>query len=122
MTALFRGSWLRVATSAALLCALVACGSARRSAPLVGPFIPKNAAQARGERVFFEFCHQCHPGGDAGLGPAMNDKALPDFAVRTQVRMGAGAMPSFSDKEIGDKELDDLVEYTSALRAHGAKN
>ena len=117
MTALFRAL-----SASALGLVLVACGSARRSAPLVGPFVPEKAAQARGEHVFFEFCHQCHPGGEAGLGPAINDKPLPGSAIRTQVRMGVGAMPSFSEEEIADKELDDLVEYTTGLRAHGAQN
>ena len=98
---------------------LTACGSERRSEPLVGRFAPKNAAEAHGERVFFEFCYQCHPGGEAGLGPALNDKPVPDAAIRLQVREGLGAMPAFHSKEIPDRELDELIAYLSALRAHG---
>ena len=96
-----------------------ACAAEHRSAPVVGPFFPRNPVETRGERVFFTFCHQCHPGGSAGLGPALNDKPLPAFAMRTQIRAGAGAMPSFSDREIPDSDADAVVEYVVALREHG---
>jgi mono/diheme cytochrome c family protein len=99
--------------------ALTACGAEQRSAPVVGPFVPKSAAEARGEHVFFTFCHQCHPGGAAGLGPALNDKPLPAFAMRTQIRVGAGAMPAFSDREISDSDADAVVKYVIALRGQG---
>ena len=108
-------AWLALAFAAA--CA--GCSAELRSAPLVGPFQPKNPVEARGERVFFTFCHQCHPGGASGLGPALNDKPLPEFAMRTQIRVGAGAMPSFSDKDISDSDADAVVEYIVALRAMG---
>lgn len=61
-------------------------------------------------------CHQCHPGGEAGLGPALNDKALPEFLKKFQVRHGLGAMPSFSDEKISSNQLEDLMEYLKALR------
>ncbi len=109
----------------ALALALVAsafatgCGSERRSEPLVGRFAPKSGAETHGERVFFTFCHQCHPGGEAGLGPAINDKPVPGAAIRLQVREGLGAMPAFEATEIPDRDLDDLIAYLSALREHG---
>lgn len=99
---------------------LTACASERRSEPLVGRFAPKTTAEVHGERVFFQFCHQCHPGGEAGLGPALNDKPVPDVAIRTQVREGLGAMPAFEATEIPDRDLDQLLAYLSALRAHGS--
>jgi hypothetical protein len=43
---------------------------------------------------------------------------LPGFLIRFQVRHGMGAMPSFSDAKIPDDELDDLVAYVRARRAH----
>ena len=61
-------------------------------------------------------CQQCHPGGEAGLGPALNDKPLPEFLKKFQVRHGLGTMPSFSEKEISDQQLEDLMEYLKALR------
>jgi mono/diheme cytochrome c family protein len=96
------------------------CGSSRRSEPLVGAFVPQGEAQVRGEHVFFEFCHQCHPGGEAGLGPALNATILPDAAIRTQVREGLGAMPAFSESELPNRELDELIAYLSAVSAHGS--
>jgi mono/diheme cytochrome c family protein len=103
----------------ACVLALAGCAAEHRSAPAVGPFVPANAEQARGERVYFIFCHQCHPGGAAGLGPAINDKPLPEFAMRTQIRAGAGAMPSFTDREIPDPDLDAVLAYIVALRGQG---
>jgi mono/diheme cytochrome c family protein len=61
-------------------------------------------------------CYQCHPGGMAGLGPAINDKPLPGWLIKTQVRQGLGAMPSFDESELSDADLEALVEYISALK------
>jgi mono/diheme cytochrome c family protein len=104
-----------------LACSLLwqACGSARRSEPLVGPLPLASPAVARGQQVFMVHCYQCHPGGDAGLGPAINDKPLPGFMIRLQVRSGLGAMPAFSEQDISRDELGDLVLYLKALRRHG---
>jgi len=110
----------RLVPPIAFLVALTACAAEHRSAPAVGPFAPRNAEEARGERVFFVFCHQCHPGGAAGLGPPLNDKPLPEFAMRTQIRAGVGAMPAFSEREIPDNDADAVVAYIVALREHGA--
>jgi mono/diheme cytochrome c family protein len=64
-------------------------------------------------------CQPCHPGGEAGLGPAINDKPLPGFLIRLQVRSGVGAMPAFSAEEISVDELAALTAYLKALRRHG---
>jgi mono/diheme cytochrome c family protein len=106
---------MKIALAAA--CALLAaCGSARRGEPLVGERRPPNARLALGERVFDLKCSQCHPGGEAGLGPALNDKPLPQFAVRIQVRNGVGAMPRFSSREITDEQLSAVTSYMGWLR------
>jgi mono/diheme cytochrome c family protein len=64
-------------------------------------------------------CHQCHPGGMAGLGPAINNKPLPGFLIKMQSRAGLGAMPGFSSSELSEEELDAVVAYLKALRKHG---
>jgi len=77
------------------------------------------AEARRGEQLFMRYCNPCHPGGEGGVGPSLNDKPAPRFLVRTQVRAGLGAMPSFSRDEIDDHALDDLLDYVFALRHHG---
>lgn len=101
-----------------LLATLAACGSARRGEPLVGPMPMAEPRLANGQIAFMANCHQCHPKGEAGLGPAINNKPLPGFLMKLQVREGFGAMPAFSPAEISESELDDIVVYLQALR-HG---
>jgi mono/diheme cytochrome c family protein len=109
------------AVLAAALLAAAACGTARRGEPLAGRLhaAAEQPALRHGKTVFYDHCHKCHPGGEAGLGPAINDKPLPSFLVRFQVRNGLGAMPSFDDARLPDGDLDALLEYLSALRRHG---
>ncbi len=100
----------------ALLGALLSTGcSARRSEPVVGPKA-FNAAETRGQIVFMHQCNNCHPQGEAGLGPGLNNKPLPAAAIKAQVRAGLGAMPPFPQDRISDPDLDDLVAYLIAVR------
>jgi mono/diheme cytochrome c family protein len=118
MRALARSS-VRPTLASGVLIALcvvaLACGSARRREPVAAPVSLDERAE-RGRAVFMVNCHQCHPGGEAGLGPALNDKPLPEFLKKFQVRHGLGTMPSFSEEKISDEQLDDLMEYLKALR------
>jgi mono/diheme cytochrome c family protein len=75
----------------------------------------------RGRIVFMQHCHKCHPGGAAGLAPAINDKPLPEFLMKTQVRVGLGAMPSFHQNEISGGDLDDLIRYLKELRGQSPR-
>jgi mono/diheme cytochrome c family protein len=99
----------------ALLVTAGGCGTARRSEPIRGP-LQLTVEQRAGERVFYRNCNVCHPGGEAGFGPALNNKPLPANAIRYQVRHGIGAMPSFSDSLISGSSLDSLVSYLQAVR------
>jgi mono/diheme cytochrome c family protein len=103
---------------ASLLCigTMASCGTARRGAPIIGERHPADARLALGEQVFDRKCSQCHPGGEAGLGPALNNKPLPQFAVHIQVRNGVGAMPRFSSNEISDEQLGAVTAYMVWLR------
>jgi mono/diheme cytochrome c family protein len=102
-----------------LLFLLVAAGcSARRSEPVAGPPPVASPELARGEIAFDAHCSHCHPGGEKGLAPALNNKPLPGFLIKFQVRHGLGAMPAFSERELEDEELDALVKYMKALRRH----
>lgn len=101
---------------AGLLLSTVACMSQRRGEPIAGEFIPSSSDERSGRELFMHMCHQCHPGGMAGLGPAINNKPLPGWLIKTQVRQGLGAMPSFDEEELSDADLDALADYVSALR------
>ena len=100
---------------------IVTACSARRGEPLYGPLPITSAAVENGRQVFMRECHQCHPGGEAGLGPAINNKPLPGFLIHFQVRRGLGAMPAFSQDEISPQELDNLVLFLKALRNHSGE-
>ena len=90
-------------------------GGAPAGSMLAGPVVPE-AEHRQGRRLFMESCNHCHPGGDAGLGPALNNKPAPAAAIKLQVRKGLGAMPGFSEQLLPDTALDQLADYVVALR------
>lgn len=101
---------------------LTNCGSARRSEPLHGP-LTMNEQVKRGQVVFMENCHKCHPGGEAGAGPSINNVPLTSWMLKARVRsraffFGIGRMPSFKKHEISREELNDLVRYIKVLKKH----
>lgn len=109
----------RVLVMVVLCAACVSSPAPRRSEAVVkSEWMPSTDQERLGQRVYMMRCNGCHPQGDAGIGPALNNKPLPKAAMATQIRAGVGAMPSFTDKEISDDELNALNEYIEALRAH----
>lgn len=109
---------MRTALWSALAGLALGCGSPRRGEPLRGPLTATESAQERGRLVFAVNCYKCHPGGEAGLGPSLNEKRRPDFIRRLQIRHGVGRMPSFDETRLSDKELSDLLSYLALLRRH----
>jgi mono/diheme cytochrome c family protein len=102
-------------TFAALLVA--ACGRSHRGEPQGPSVTPNTEHSARGAMLFQKLCYQCHPAGNSGLGPALNDKPLPEAAIRTQIREGVGAMPSFGDDQLTDDDVDAIADYVQEMRA-----
>jgi mono/diheme cytochrome c family protein len=100
-----------------VVAAVTACGPARRGEPFASPRLAEN--ERTGQEHFMHHCHECHPGGDAGLGPALNNKPLPRWLMKRQVRHGLGAMPGFSEQEISDGDLGLILDYLKALRRQG---
>lgn len=97
----------------------VGCHSVRRGEPIVGALSSNDPAVQHGKIVFARKCNSCHPGGEGGLGPGLNDKPLPVFAMKLQVRtglVGFKVMPSFDQHSIPSEDLDDLMAYLKALR------
>ena len=89
----------------------------RKSEPLTGKtFTPFNERIANGERLFMAHCQKCHPGGEGGLGPALNSNPAPGFVKRFQMRHGLGVMPSFKQNEISKKDLHDISKYLHAWK------
>ncbi len=95
---------------------VAACGTAKRGEPTYAPVPVSEPAIAQGKVVFDTYCTKCHPGGEAGLAPAFNDKPLPGFLMRFQIRHGLGVMPAFKEEVITDEELDNLIVYIKTLR------
>jgi mono/diheme cytochrome c family protein len=111
-------SWIILAGAVVSACS-AGCGSARKDE--VPPTRFRDDPQLRrGQVVFMQTCNQCHVGGGPGLGPGINDKPLPAFAIKTQVRQGVGTMPAFAEEEISDQDLDALVKYLQARREQRA--
>ncbi len=63
--------------------------------------------QLHGKSIYNKICAYCH---DAGVGPVITGRQLPPEYVRTIVRMGNGAMPSFRESEISDEMLKQVAE------------
>lgn len=101
---------------AVLVAAIAACGSSRRSVPVAGPMAISDPRIALGEQVFMRECSACHPEGEAGLAPGINNKPLPAFLIRFQIRNGLGAMPALSEQEISDREVDAVIDYLQYMR------
>lgn len=111
-----RSSWMLI-----VILAAAGCGASQRGEPSGPPVRPDDATEARGQRLFAQFCYQCHPGGEGGLGPSLNDKPLPELAVRTQIREGVGAMPGFGEQLLSDDDVAAIAEYVEELRQSPAE-
>lgn len=109
-----------------LMIFMLACGTARRSEPLMGTMNTSSEKIEKGRIVFNNKCNKCHPGGESGEGPMLNNIYLPKFVIKARVRSKAfllytGKMPSFKKHEISKEELNALTAYLKALRRHDEK-
>ncbi len=109
-------NYMLLALVVLLLALQTGCGAARKNEPISGPLKIESEEASVGERLYMWHCNQCHPGGEAGLAPALNDKPAPGFAIQFQVRHGIGAMPRISDDQVSGGELDAIVSYLVVLR------
>lgn len=101
-----------------IACLLVLSSCAmRKSEPVKGErFVPRTDRIANGEKVYMAYCHKCHPGGEAGLGPAINSNPAPQFVKRFQMRHGLGVMPGFDKDAISRSDLRDISRYLKAWK------
>jgi mono/diheme cytochrome c family protein len=112
--------YLLAATGFSCALLLGACTSARKTEPLAPPLNLNDPQVAHGRKVFFQHCHQCHPHGQGGLGPAIVNKPLPEFLMKFQVRHGLGTMPSFGPDRIPSADMEALMAYIKAVRGNEA--
>jgi mono/diheme cytochrome c family protein len=82
-----------------------------------GASVTFTAREFDGMRLFMKFCNKCHPGGEKGKGPSLNDKPLPNFLIHTQVRKGFGKMPDFSKEELPKEELEKIIVFLRLMRS-----
>lgn len=93
--------------------------SARKGMPYSEPLTLESQQLKNGEILFNGYCNSCHPGGSSGLAPALNNKPLPAFLIRFQVRNGVGTMPAFEEKVLSDDEVKNIAKYVVYLRKNG---
>lgn len=109
---------LLMAAMASLSVFIVSC-VARKSEPVKQrQFIAESDRVVNGEMVFMAHCQKCHPGGEGGLGPAINSNPAPQFIKRFQMRHGLGVMPSFKRDEISKKDLHDVSKFLKAWKGY----
>lgn len=93
--------------------------SMRKSEPINQKnFQAANARIMNGEKVYMAYCHKCHPGGEAGLGPSITANPAPQFIKRFQMRHGLGVMPGFKKDEISKADLHDISKYLKAWKRY----
>jgi len=107
---------------------------------VLAPFVPTaraqdSAALERGEAVFEYWCSTCHgtgPGmpGTTALRAKYNGEVPAPLADRTDltpgsirffVRNGVSVMPFFRKTEIGDRDLEAMIEYLMRSRSENGE-
>jgi mono/diheme cytochrome c family protein len=108
-----RRTVLAAAASGFLLVIVIAIAGATmaRTASAAPPAPSEAFVWKDGREVYAKVCAYCH---EQGVGPVIRGRALPPVYVRTIVRNGNRAMPSFRAAEIDDETLEKLAEYISA--------
>jgi len=97
------------------------CGAQRRGQPEAPAITADNPKEVKGQRLFHRWCYQCHPGGEEGLGPAINNRPLPHIAIRTQIRKGVGAMPAFGEDVLSDGDVSAILAYLDEMKHSPAR-
>jgi mono/diheme cytochrome c family protein len=81
---------------------------------------PSTGDPTAGQRTFATSCNSCHPGANAGIGPALHGPQFsaryPDeTAIAAVIRQGKGGMPGFSAGSLSDQDLANVVAYLHGL-------
>jgi mono/diheme cytochrome c family protein len=101
--------------------ALLSCGSPRRAQKnMSGQAKAEDEKLVEGRKIFKSQCQKCHPNGEGGVGPSLNNVHLPGFALRYRIRsrsilLWTGRMPSFHKNEISKTEMASLIRFLKDL-------
>lgn len=90
----------KTAARAAIGLALAGLGAlaAAQQAPAIG----------KGQRYYEKICAKCH---EAGIGPVLKGRGLPEAYFMVIPRSGLNAMPAFRRTDLDDETLKDLAKY-----------
>jgi hypothetical protein len=72
--------------------------------------------EMKGMKLFMKHCNRCHPAGEKGKGPALNDKKLPDLLIHFQIRNGFGDMPAFKEDQISKEQVKQIISFVKLIR------
>jgi len=87
------------------------------STPTTNGPVTLTVDEFEGMKLFMRKCNKCHPGGEKGKGPSLNDKEFPRFLIHWQVRLGGGDMPKFTDEEISKPQLQQIISFVKRMQA-----
>src|SRR5438093_5107215 len=73
-----------------------------------------------GQRVFAAQCNSCHPGANAGIGPALYgpqfaERYPEDGPIAAVTRQGKGGMPALAPDQLSNQDLADTIAYLRGL-------
>ena len=74
---------------------------------------------AAGKTSFDTACGDCHPGGDADLGPKLKGHMESTADMTKQIREGSGRMKPIGEDKLPESEMKGLLVYLSTLDAVG---
>jgi len=92
-------------------------GTTPAAAQYEGPLTSTDVAS--GETHYNQYCAGCHPGGEAGAGPLINNIAWTPAKMREQIREGEGTMPPVPESKLDAAGLEALLAYLQTMGAVG---
>jgi len=98
------------------LCAILCMACTARRMPAKSDDRTSSAQLEHGRSKYMQYCQKCHPMGETGLGPALNNNPAPGFIKRFQVRHGLGAMPAFKQDVISRNDLNGIMRYLKSMK------
>lgn len=73
---------------------------------------------SKGQQFYQKVCAKCH---EAGIGPVLLGRGLPEATFIYFARHGSGPMPAFRMTDIDDATLQELASYLSKSPAPSKK-